>query len=258
MFWQHPPTSSRGQRKVLRILAQGDSWFRYQLGFGVVQQLCWKLRGDIRVRNIAVSGACFEDMMRGAAASQFEAALRTGLEGRPWDAVLFSGGGNDICGDRFRDWLLPYASQNDPEDAIDRIAWQRKLEDIEMLFSSLGRLTARHCPDATVLINLYDFAIPSGRGAGPAGPWLAPAFDARRYPRDLDFRGAIVRFMLREFAEAIRAVAVLFPRLQPLPTQGVLRRQDWGNELHPTFTGFGKLADIFADHLSAVPARSAE
>lgn len=89
----------------LRILAEGDSWFEYPLpithGDGVIFQL-QKLLG-YPIANMAHHGLEVEQMM-GLSMRQ-EVISRLTDPRVKFDALLFSGGGNDIAGGQFCIWL---------------------------------------------------------------------------------------------------------------------------------------------------------
>lgn len=233
-------------QEPLRVLAEGDSWFRYACGIGVITQLKSKLSDKAVIANLASGGDTMQEMLSLPARKEFETRLRRGMNGRPWNVILFSGGGNDFCGKKFHLWLLPFNGQTDPAAAIDRTTWEPKLNEMAGLFKELSALVATHVPGAPIHLNQYDFAIPNNKGAGPAGPWLAPGFKKRGYPADLVFRTAVVKLMLQEFAVMIASVAASHPNLRPVPTQGTLRPSEWDNELHPKNAGFEKIADKFA------------
>jgi hypothetical protein len=239
-------TKAKGAKGKLRILAEGDSWFRYGCGIGVVTQLQNRLQTKAIITNIAAGGETMKKMLTLPARAELEQRLRRGADGKPWDAVLFSGGGNDFCGKKFHTWLLPFTGQTVPKDAIDRSTWEPKLQELADLYVELATVAARLVPSALVYLNIYDFAIPNNTGAGPAGPWLAPGFKKRGYPPNLAFRTAVVRLMLEEFAAMIRTIAASHPNLRVVPTQGTLTATEWDNELHPDNPGFGKIADLFA------------
>jgi hypothetical protein len=239
-------TKAKGAKGKLRILAEGDSWFRYGCGIGVVTQLQRRLQTKAIITNIAAGGETMKKMLTLPTRAEFEQRLREGADRKPWDAVLFSGGGNDFCGKKFHTWLLPFSGQTVPKDAVDRATWQPKLQELADLYVELATVTARLVPGALVYINIYDFAIPNNTSAGPAGPWLAPGFKKRGYPADLEFRTKVVRLLLEEFAVMIKTVAASHPNLRVVPTQGTLTSKEWDNELHPDNPGFGKIADLFA------------
>ena len=125
-------------QKVWRILGEGDSWIRYTCGFGVMHHLEWMLDERAACVNIGASSATLERMMKLPARRKLDNHLRNGIEGRPWDALVFSGGGNDFAGDEFVNWLVPYDGQTDPVTAIDEGAFAALLGHLASLYRQLG------------------------------------------------------------------------------------------------------------------------
>jgi hypothetical protein len=92
-----------------RLLAEGDSWFT--LGGLPTSNLLFSLRfaGPAIIASCAMPGDTIRHMAEIAANRELEAApdLRFGCT---WDALLLSGGGNDLI-DRIRDIVLPAATR---------------------------------------------------------------------------------------------------------------------------------------------------
>jgi len=247
--------AKKKDQKVWRILGEGDSWIRYTCGFGVMHHLAWMLDKRAACVNIGDSGATLERMMKLPARRKLDNHLRNGIEGKPWDALVFSGGGNDFAGDEFVNWLVPYAGQTNPADAIDEGAFAALLGHLASLYRQLGALVSALSPSTRVFVSAYDFAIPDGRHVLFAGPWLKPGFDDRKYlPVDLAFRTAVVRIMLTRFESMISSVAADYPFIHLVPTQGTLPpgAGSWDNELHPTEEGFKAITRKVISELEAI------
>ena len=241
-------------QRVWRILGEGDSWIRYTCGFGLMHHLSRLLGNRAACVNIGASGATLERMMKLPARKQLDDHLRKGLDGRPWDALVFSGGGNDFAGDEFVNWLLPYSGQTNPADSIDEPAFTSLLDRLAELYRQLGELVKTLSPTTQVFVCAYDFATPDGRKVPFAGPWLKPGFDHHKYlPIDLAFRTAVVRIMLTRFASMISSVSATHPMIHLVPTQGTLPAgiSKWHNELHPTFDGFEAITRKLITRLEA-------
>jgi len=242
-------------QKIWRILGEGDSWIRYTCGFGVMHHLAWMLDKRAACVNIGASGASLQRMMKLPARRELDNHLRNGLDGKPWDALVFSGGGNDFAGEEFVNWLLPYGDQTNPADAIDEVAFTGLLDHLASLYRELGALMIRLSPNTRVFVCAYDFAIPDGRKVPFAGPWLKPGFDTRKYlPANLAFRTAVVKIMLARFADIISSVSAVYPFIHLVPTQGTLTpdKVGWDNELHPTYEGFKAITRVLISKLEAV------
>ncbi len=237
---------------VWRILGEGDSWIRYTCGFGIMHHLAWMLGKRAACVNIGASGATMARMMKLPSRQKLDNYLRNGIDGKPWDALVFSGGGNDFAGDEFVNWLLPHAGQANPADAIDEPAFTALLDQLATLYRQLGALVSSLSPGTQVFVCAYDFATPDGRHVPFAGPWLKPGFDERKYlPVDLAFRTAVVRIMLSRFASMISSVSAIYPFIHLVPTQGTLPfgTSGWDNELHPTEDGFKAITRVLIQKL---------
>lgn len=247
--------AEKKEQKIWRILGEGDSWIRYTCGFGVMHHLAWMLDKRAACVNIGGSGATLQRMMKLPARRELDNHLRNGIDGKPWDALVFSGGGNDFAGDEFVNWLKPFADQTDPVDAIDDVAFTALLDHLASLYRELGALVNRLSPNTQVFVCAYDFAIPDGRKVPFAGPWLKPGFDNREYlPANLAFRTAVVKIMLTRFADMIDSVSATYPFIHLVPTQGTLSPAvtSWDNELHPTEDGFKAITRVLITSLEAV------
>ncbi len=106
-------------KQPLRILAEGDSWFDYPLpllrGDGVIYQL-QKMLG-YPVANMAHYGLEVDQMM-GLQLRQ-EIIARLSDPNVRFDALLFSGGGNDLVGDKFCIWLKDSPPVVPPTQMLD-------------------------------------------------------------------------------------------------------------------------------------------
>jgi len=224
---------------------------KYDCGFGVMHYVDWILRHRAACVNIAGSGATMAGMMKLPARRELDAKLRQGFRNKPWDALLFSGGGNDFAGDRFAEWLLPYNGQTNPQDAIAQPRFTAMMNELRTLYGQLASLVHNLSPTTLLFINGYDFPIADGRHVRVAGPWLKPGFDTRGYPLDVAFRSAVVAILLRQFAAMLQSVCTVFSFVRLVPTQGVLTTREWANELHPTNPGFEKIAKVFVSQLES-------
>jgi len=237
---QRPRIAKAMVARKPRILVEGDSWFKYDCGHGVIWYLQSALGRRVEIVNLAGSTATLSGMLDYPQRKEFETVLRSS---RDWHCVLFSGGGNDAVGSHFDKWLVPDYGQADPSQAIDYNSWNIKRGEMRAHFVKLAEIVAA-ATDAPLYVNAYDFAIPNGIGI-LGKKWLAPAFKKKGYgQRTLDFKCAVVRTLLQDFANLISEVGVQCPNVRLLPTQGTLERRDWENELHPDSGGFKKIASV--------------
>lgn len=236
----------------LRILAEGDSWFNYPRlrGGGVVYQLERLL--EVPILNLAQAGDEVRFMLgvkqREVLARELAQAAGAGAL---FDALLFSGGGNDVVDEPLCLWLREFAGQNDPKDLIATERLAAILAVVRAGYEDLIALRDRLSPKTTIFCHGYDFAIPDGRGICHLGPWLKPSLAHRGVPEHL--RRGVIEALLVRFAEMLAALASHTQRMVVVPTQGALAGHDdwWDNELHPTGDGFGAVAERFVASLQA-------
>jgi lysophospholipase L1-like esterase len=244
------------------LVAEGDSWFDYPFhdvlsmledehGFDV-EAVAHK--GDT-VEDMAYSGGQFDDFAR-----LLEKLLR---QGRVPDAILLSGGGNDIAGNEFAILLNHAASGLPPlnDDVVRGVIAVRTRNAYAFLISGLTeiamRLLERPIP---IVVHGYDYAVPDGRGflggfALLPGPWLQPGFH-RKGHSDLDANLVVMTKLIDAFNAMLRQLAradgfghVRYVDLRGTLSNGATYKRDWANELHPTERGFKAVADKIAKTL---------
>ena len=263
--------AERVGRPFYNFLAQGDSWFDYTCGSAIIHWLSGLFKPEnAYFDNIAESGRTLRQMV----SREFKEHLAAGPpSGQPWNAVLLSGGGNDICGEhRFRDWLKPYDGKAHPPDYYIHSDFDHEVDALRKLYVEAFDIVANAAKNARVFAHDYDFAIPDSRcvtGHSPhlqpdvhfcfAGPWLGPAFDERGFPRMGDenvpqLACDVVVAILKRFAAMLEGLERQYPdRFFLVRTQGVLTpiqaTQLWVNELHPYDDSFEVLAKTFYDKL---------
>jgi hypothetical protein len=263
----------RAGRPFYNFLAQGDSWFDYDCGLALIHWLeALFKRENAYFDNIAASGRTLRQML----SREFKEHLAAGPpNGQPWNGVLLSGGGNDICGDhRFRDWLKPYDGHAHPPDYYITTAFDQELAILQGIYEEAIDLVAKTAKSVRLFVHDYDFAIPDNRcvtGRSPhlradfhfcfAGPWMWPAFEERGFHRPGDpvpqLTRDIVVAILKRFAAMLEGLERKCPnQLTLVRTQGVLTpiqaTKFWVNELHPYNDSFEALAKPFYDKLRSV------
>jgi hypothetical protein len=245
----------------LNLLCDGDSWFDYPLGSGVpgvhtdvIAQLGQQLPHAL-ILNLAHAGDATTAIMGVSKFAVLENLLTDPSHGG-FDAILFSGGGDDLVGDQFRFWLNDSAKVgNDPAQAINTAALNDILGVVETAYRDLAALRNKAGnPGVPIITHAYDFATPDGRGACTLGPWLLPSLQSRGWmrtpltPADLPAGQQIVKRILQRFDILMQTLeADPYLNLIYVRTQGTLSPgpAQWDNELHPTPNGFAAITTKF-------------
>jgi lysophospholipase L1-like esterase len=257
--------AGRPRRGVL--IAEGDSWFDYPFC-----DILARLEAEgYEVESVAHRGDSLEDMAHDPGqverlARAFEKVKERGLSPR---AILLSGGGNDIAGDEFA-VLLNHAHSGLPvlnATVADGLIRERLQTAMASLVGVVTRLSDRHfAKRVPVVLHGYDYPVPDGRGwLGGAwilpGPWLEPGFRRKGHcaggPRErlraLEANTRVLRDLIDRYNAMLSALvrdlsSAGYSHVRYVDLRGTLScalpagyKADWGNELHPTKSGFAKV-----------------
>lgn len=250
-----------GVAEPLRLVAQGDSWFDYPLPVPILDQsdVIAHLRRlpsmSPYVLSLAEAGKSTEDMLGVTKLHELIQNLNNPANGG-FDAILFSGGGNDLVGNQFRLWLKDApAKATDPTDGLNQARVDAVLEVVRAGYEDLFIARDRSIyPEIQIFGHSYDFAIPNGIPVNcvvQIGPWLKPGLDDRGWTDPVTAR-QIVRLLLEQFAKMLDGFeADKKKKFVHIRTQGTLTDNQWANELHPKPNGFAAITAKFVAALRA-------
>ena len=243
----------------LQVFAEGDSWFEYPVplfGGGIIPRLEKAL--GVPVLNLATAGDEVRYMLgvkeRKLLIEQFTKGCPAG---GPWDAMLFSGGGNDIVDNPMVLWIKDFNATLPPAALIHQARLDAALALVRAGYEDLIGLRDSLSPQTRLFFHGYDFAIPDGRGVCFLGPWLKPTFDLRGFPTQAS-RFAVMKILLQQFAAMLQSLASSHAHVTFINTQGTLAPtpSSWHNELHPSKDGFKAFVALFHQALkTAFPTR---
>lgn len=176
-------------------------------------------------------------------------------------ALLLSGGGNDIAG--MSDFLRLVQDdcskaktvaecfrEGQPEAIISKIIGAYK--EVVLRFRAYNNT-------APVLVHNYDYAWPTGKGLFGPADWLKEPMDKAKVPK------ALRRDLFRGLLDQLRAAQLVLKKEKSLgviavrsagtlPDGDAVKDQWWANELHPTPAGFKLLVKkAFAPELRKIP-----
>lgn len=241
------------------LVAEGDSWFDYPL-YDVLTSL--EDDHDFEVESVAhrgdrVESMAYADGQLDALCRRIEKVVRRGELPR---AILLSGGGNDLVGSQFQLLLdharSPIAGLNESvvRGLIDERIFLAYVHTISAVTRLCDTLTGRRIP---IVTHGYAYAVPDGRGFLGGwwvlpGPWLKPGFDAKGF-HDLRQNARVVRALIDRFNAMLERVAglrgfghVRYVNLRDTLSSDETWRTSWDDELHPSRSGFGRVAKRIA------------
>jgi lysophospholipase L1-like esterase len=240
------------------LVAEGDSWFDYPW-HDVLRML--EDRHGYDVESVAHRGDTVESMAYGGQLEELTRLIEKLLRNRVIpDAILLSGGGNDVAGREFG-LLLNHARsarRGLNEQVVSGIIDDRVFGAYVAMLTSITSVARRRAGETIpILVHGYGYPVPDGRGVlggwGPLpGPWLQPGFREKGF--------ATLAACVAMAAELIDRFNVMLRRVVALPGFAHVKHVDlrdalpnganyktwWANELHPSARGYEVVADRFA------------
>jgi hypothetical protein len=234
--------------KRLVIVTEGDSWFSYPLNANIADYI--EMMSDFSILRLEHNGDEARDIL-GAGSEQLR-KLRYYLKKYPVEALLMSAGGNDVVAGELKHLLDTRAPGANWQSAVRLDKLTTVLDDIIAAYGRL--LDARDAlrPNCVVFAHSYCYFEPTGRkatgpfGLGSAGPWMKPVLVARGIDPATEGR-QLARYLVDEMHARLQALAAARKRFVVVDTRGALPVDEvhWADEIHPSGTGFRRLAQDF-------------
>jgi hypothetical protein len=243
----------RGGSAPLMLLAHGDSWFDYPCHGNkwtplsptdIIVQLAGIAGQNLKILNLSHHGDATTDEMGLDKQKRLIDALKNPknwLNSNP-DAILFSGGGNDIAGDPF----CIYLNRKDSGlPGLDAERFAGRLASVRSSYLDLFAVRDKYAAKVPILGHGYGNARPMQPHPPCTGPWIKPALGFTGW-NDQEGRAMLLDALtqFRAMLDGLESDARHF-EFTRLHTEDVLTDADWANELHPHPPGFKKLAQVF-------------
>ncbi|WP_353475337.1 GDSL-type esterase/lipase family protein [Salipiger sp. H15] len=215
----------------LRLVAEGDSWLTYPVVLkAIAEQLAEE--PDLAVFARAAAG----DTMADWAARSDLAQKVTELSA---DAVLLSGGGNDLLARApLAALLFPYSDGATAEALLDGAALSARLAEVVAGYRQIMSQLLAARPGLVVLAHGYDHFLPR-----EDGPWLGAVLAEKGIPPDLGRE--VIALVVDRLATALQELAAAVPGFYPVDLRGAIGTSlnSWHDEVHPRNAGFARAAE---------------
>jgi hypothetical protein len=284
-----PPLSDFGRR----FLAEGDSWFTIgTLNLAQASNVLFKLdvARTTAIVNCAYPGDTLQHITDSLRDPYFDKLLRAPRFALFWEAILISGGGNDLIdaaqvppldangqpiAQDLRLLLTPAeaaaSGAPDPDRFISDPGWNTLARYLKANFALLVQRRDQG-PSARRPILLHTYAVPTVRPAGTVGApsgWMFPAFERagiaaadRQATSDRLFdrlRQLLLSLDMNSgSADALPDVHVFdsagLPDIVAALPGSTGASNDWANEIHLSPAGYGKLGRAFGARIEQVLA----
>jgi hypothetical protein len=158
--------------------------------------------------------------------------------------LLLSGGGNDLLGPMFKNYIKDFAPGASSADLIN-VECSKKISDMENIYDVLLSRLSHELPDVRVLIHGYDYVIPR---QGKEGRWIGGVLTARGVTAG-PMQRTIVAELIDRFNESIASLAGRHRNLVYVDARKAVSETQWYDEIHPDSSGFQQVAIRFLRHL---------
>jgi hypothetical protein len=232
----------------LVLVTEGDSWFSYPLTATIADHI--ELMSDFSMLRLEHDGDQVRKIL-GQGSEQLR-KLRYYLKKYAIDALLMSAGGNDLVAHELKKILAPKAPGATWQSAIKLANLTTLLDDVIDAYARL--LDARDAlrPNCVVFAHSYCYFQPTGRkatgpfGLGSAGPWVKPVLVARGIDPKTD-GVQLARYLVDELHARLQSLAATRSRFVVVDMRAALPVDEvhWADEIHPSGTGFRRLAGQF-------------
>ncbi|MEK7951738.1 SGNH/GDSL hydrolase family protein [Luteolibacter soli] len=240
-FFTHSNRQRAYRRKIKNnpalkpIVSAGDSWFSHPLLRDVINHL-----GDNHGYAILSLDAAGAELSEVVQSGKWATALRAENS----RTLLVSGGGNDLMGDHFGDYLNTGLPAGTPPGDYLNSAFDDALNRVLKHYNTIILQVENDFPGVKVFVHSYDFAIPR-----PKGPWLGVAMIKAGITEKSDQR-AIIKEVVTRFTKRLEQLAAANAgRVFYIGRKTNVPDGSWDDEIHPTSEGFAIVAANFAVEL---------
>lgn len=237
------------------VISEGDSWFSYANVIGRLDELEGQTGAEENQRPWALlrleeNGNEVMTILSGSQRAKLRKLFKT------WklDALLFSGGGNDIIGPDLWPLLGRFQQGMLATQVVVRSRLDRRINQIKDCYRELLDMLADADQETTkVFVNSYDYVVPSTKGVKLfklfklAGPWVLPSLEDKDKKIPAELYPGVIKTLIDRFADAVDEVAAEpgnTGRLIRVETRNLIK-DDWQDEIHPDLKGAKRVAAAF-------------
>ncbi|MBD2754952.1 caspase family protein [Spirosoma validum] len=241
-LWRRNRLYNQVKNSRTRIVAEGDSWFLYPF---FVQEILDHLSTIYAVKSLAAAGDTLENYMR---SDDYLSAIE---EEKP-AFYLVSGGGNDILGKQFKDYLHQAADvpPGSAPEAYLKKTISAKLDQLHDWYVQMFDKIRREHPDLPIIFHGYDYPIPVDTVATPdKTSWLGK-YMIEKGIGDQALRANIIKYIMDQFNQKMQTLASEQRKIYFIDVRNmVIGSKNWYDEIHPSSASFQTIAFKFVDKM---------
>ncbi|MCG8413612.1 MAG: hypothetical protein MI746_05270 [Pseudomonadales bacterium] len=236
--WANSICSAKRYRKYLRsrrdypnrpvIISEGDSWFLHPL----IRDTIDHIAKELSVRSLGAAGDEIWEMVE---QDQIQGALIEIPEAR---ALLVSGGGNDILGDTFPNFINEYQTGMGVDELISD-QFPGALNTIISHYETIIEWVNEIRPGMRILVHSYDYVLPVA-----GGKFLGKHLKNKGIT-DTQLQKDLLQEFINRFHARLEDLAQHETQIAVVSHLGSVAADQWADEIHPDKHGYATVAGNF-------------
>lgn len=222
-------------------VSEGDSWFQHPLVEETIDHLM--KTHDLAIWSLDGAAHTLQEMVD---QNEFAGAMQE----KNSDVLLFSGGGNDLMGDHFGDYLnnfTPGAPGTNPARFLNA-TFGTALNQLFVHYRAIIQKVKQARPNGRMYVHCYDFVRPR---TGSEGKWLGGPLEDHGISHQADKDG-VIREIISQFKNGLQHIADGSGGVMKLvDTTGTVPAGQWHDEIHANDSGYAPVAAKWKTVLSA-------
>jgi lysophospholipase L1-like esterase len=246
--WHQYVAAARRDRKRLRIISEGDSWFAFSItGPALDGAVADHAHAPVLLLDLAANGDTAKDMFASPRLDLLRTVLTRARKARvPPQLLLISAGGNDLLGN-LEAVLRKAPGSASPDAWIEPVALSARLQELGTYLDVAVGLRREYAERASLVFHSYAYPTRFGaEGIFGAGPWLDRAFETVGLTSRAVKEAVCERVLDRLYAEVLEPLSRSAPGVGVIDLRTGLSRlsaeKAWFDEIHPSPRGYQTLA----------------
>lgn len=242
-FWRNRDYANAAEKYPGRpkLVSEGDSWFQHPIITDIIDHVS----KFYPIHCLAAAGDTLRNWVK-------DGKVMLAVETVNPDALLLSGGGNDILGESMRSFLADTFEDAPEGTRPERFflpKFAQELDALADIYRTVFAFFKQSRPKMPIIVHGYDYPRPLPADSKKTS-WLGVYFTEKKNLREKD-RTAAVRFMMDEFNRRLKAVAAEYPdTVHYLDLRGIVRDDQWADEIHPNDDGYQDIATVYVRTIS--------
>lgn len=219
----------------IRLVSEGDSWFQHPL----IKDTIDHLFNHFAVYSLGAGGDELSNMFN-------QNEYLPALQAEDAKCLLLSGGGNDLMGGHFGEYLNEYSPGTDPRRFLNS-EFFAKVKDMMNIYQTIFDSMKQKRPNVIIFTHGYDYVIPR---SGKQGKYLGKPMENKGITKPED-KKALARTIIDEFSNRMDKLIHQYDNAVFVDVRGTVRESHWHDEIHPDSSGFQQVSLKFINRINA-------